>query len=648
MCGICGIVLSERSERSIEPGALVRARDTLTHRGPDDAGLYVSDRVGLGHRRLSIVDVAGGHQPLASDDGILQLVYNGEIYNHLDIRHELEGAGHRYRTACDTETVLRLYEARGMDGVAALRGMFAFAIWDGRTDELVLVRDRVGIKPLYYAALDDGSLCFGSEIKAVLELAGRRPTLDLTSLPDYLANHAPSGEDTLFEGVRRLLPGHVLRWRDGRTRIDRYWDPAFPTGGERREADGDPVSEFRERLRESVRLRLMADVPLGVFLSGGIDSASITGLMAGLVDEPVKSFSVAFAERSANELGYARQVAEAFATDHHEVVVSPEQFFDALPGLIWHEDEPIAHPSSIPLYFVAELAARHVKVVLTGEGSDELLGGYGRYWRTLLNRRLGRLYGRATPEALRRGARAAAGRLPPSSRLRTRLERSFLCVPSDVFSMYLDNFAVFSRARQRRLLAPRLRSVLDDSPPYRHEAALMERAGHLSPLNELLNLDLRTYLHELLMKQDQMSMAASIESRVPFLDHELVEWVVGLPDAWKLKGRTTKRILREAMRGVLPDEILRRPKMGFPVPFGAWARGPYQATVRDIVAGERARARGLFDMSYVESLLREHAAGADHSERLWSLLNFELWQRRFLDGRADTSATAIPVAAALR
>ncbi|MCG8469398.1 MAG: asparagine synthase (glutamine-hydrolyzing) [Gemmatimonadetes bacterium] len=645
MCGICGIVLSERSDRALEREFLENARDTLTHRGPDDAGLHMGPRVGLGHRRLSIVDVAGGHQPISSEDGALHLVYNGEVYNHRDIRSGLERAGHRYATNCDTETVLRLYQQRGASGVRELRGMFAFAIWDDRTGELFLARDRVGIKPLYYAELSDGSLCFGSEIKAVLALAGFRPTLNRAALPDYLANHAPSGTDTLFEGVRRLLPGHTLLWRDGTLRIEPYWDPGFPDASEPLHPPADPVGEFRERLTESVRLRLMADVPLGVFLSGGIDSAAITGLMATMVDEPIKSFSVAFEERSANELGYARQVAEAFDTQHHEVVVSPERFFGSLPRLIWHEDEPIAHPSSIPLHHVAVLAAERAKVVLTGEGSDELLGGYGRYWRTLGNQRLGGVYRGMTPRAIRRLVASGVRSLPVTSHVRAKLERTFLCLPPDVFSIYLDNFAVFSRARQEELLAGPTRDALREARPYEHEARLLEATRGLSPLNRLLHLDLRTYLHELLMKQDQMSMAASLESRVPFLDHELIEWVVRLPEEWKLEGRTTKRVLREAMKGVLPESILTRPKMGFPVPFGAWARGPYNAYVRDIVLGGRARERGVFDLSHVERLVSEHEAGVDHDERLWALLNFELWQRAFIDGEAVSTPEPVRIVA---
>src|SRR5919112_1937908 len=389
MCGINGIALSSRSGRTISAGLVERMRDVLTHRGPDDCGLFVDGRVGLGHRRLAIVDVAAGHQPMTNEDGSLQIIYNGEVYNHADHRPGLEARGHVYRTHCDTETMLHLYEEKGARCVEDLRGMFAFAIWDARERELFVARDRLGVKPLYYVHDEDGSLYFASEIKALFEAGAVRPELNHAALPDYLANHAPGGEETLFCGVRRLLPGHTMLWRDGKIKITRYWDVHFEQESEARKRDIDYIMEWRELFRESVRLRLMADVPLGMFLSGGIDSSAIAAVMSGMVAEPVKTFSVAFAEREANELAYARMVAEKFKTDHHEVVVSPEQFFDALPRLVWHEDEPLAHPSSVALYFVSRLASEHVKVVLTGEGSDELMGGYERYRRTIWNLAMG-------------------------------------------------------------------------------------------------------------------------------------------------------------------------------------------------------------------------------------------------------------------
>src|SRR6185503_19034486 len=397
MCGINGIALSSRSGRSVDQSVLERMRDVITHRGPDEAGIFVDANIGLGHRRLSIVDVASGHQPMTNEDGSLQIIYNGEVYNHADYRDDLEALGHVYRTHCDTETILHLYEEHGDGCVNYLRGMFAFAIWDGKKKELFIARDRLGIKPLYYFHADDGSLYFGSEIKTIFQASDLKPEINYHALPDYLANHATSGEETLYQGVKRLLPGHTLVWRDGAVEIKKYWDVSFAKTADPRRSDKDFIAEWYELFRTSVRLRLMADVPLGMFLSGGIDSSAIAAVMSGMVDEPIKTFSVAFAEREANELAYARIVAEAYKTNHHEVVVSPEEFFNALPRLIWHEDEPLAHPSSVALYFVSLLASQHVKVVLTGEGSDELLAGYGRYRKTVLNLSLGKHYRTLTP-----------------------------------------------------------------------------------------------------------------------------------------------------------------------------------------------------------------------------------------------------------
>src|SRR5215212_4462972 len=340
MCGINGIAFSSRSRRRVDATALKAMRDVITHRGPDDEGIYIDENVGLGHRRLSIVDVASGHQPMTNEDGSLYITYNGEVYNHADYREDLESRGHVYSTHCDTETILHLYEDFGDGCVEHLRGMFTFAIWDRNKRELFIARDRLGVKPLYYVHTDDGSLYFASEIKALLEAGAVRPELNYAALPDYLANHATSGEETLFRGVRRLMPGHWMLWRDGELKIERYWDVHFSRDGEAdgaRKSDDEYVAEWSELFRESVRLRLMADVPLGMFLSGGIDSSAIAAVMSRMVSEPIKTFSVAFAEREANELEYARAVAEAFKTDHHEIVVTPEQFFAALPDLIWHE-----------------------------------------------------------------------------------------------------------------------------------------------------------------------------------------------------------------------------------------------------------------------------------------------------------------------
>jgi len=640
MCGICGILTPDPSLVP-DRGLLERMRDLIAHRGPDGSGLYLGMGAGLAHRRLSIVDLAQGQQPMYSHDRRFVIVYNGEVFNHPALKTELEAAGVRYRTHSDTETVLHLYERLGERAVDRMRGMFALAIWDSLERRLFLARDRYGVKPLYYVHRPDGTLIFGSEIKALLPALGGRPELNREALPDFLANHAPSGEATLFTGIMRLAPGHTLTWQNGRITIRRYWDLPVaqssegPPPGSR--AERALVAEFRERFTEAVRLRLMSDVPLGMFLSGGIDSAAITAVMATLVKEPIRTFSVAFAEREANELEYARLVAKAYRTEHRETVVSPAEFFAELPRLVWHEDEPIAHPSSIALYFVSQLAARHVKVVLTGEGSDETLAGYNRYRVTEYNARLGALYRRCVPGLARRGLSLALESLPTTSRLRQRAARTFLMRGAGLDELYFDNFAVFGRVAQRALLSPELRAQLARVDPYAAYHRALARVGGRPLLSQLLYADVKTYLHELLMKQDQMSMAASIESRVPFLDHPLTEWVAALPQTMKLRGTTTKWILRQAMQGRLPAPILARRKMGFPVPVGSWLRGPWRPLLSEYVTGPRARARGFFDATAVERLVSEHVRGVNHAERLWALLTFEIWARIFLDGESPWS-----------
>jgi len=616
--------------------ALKAMRDVIWHRGPDDEGIFVDGNVGLGHRRLSIVDVASGHQPMTNEDSSLYITYNGEIYNHADYREWLEGKGHVYKSHCDTETILHLYEEYGSGCVDYLRGMFAFAIWDQHKRELFIARDRLGVKPLYYVHTNDGSLYFASEIKALLEARAVKAELNFAAFSDYLANHATSGEQTLFVGVQRLMPGHTLTWRDGEVTIRKYWDVSFEKRAPEGRTDKDYIAEWGELFRKSVQLRLMADVPLGMFLSGGIDSSAIAAVMSTLVDEPIKTFSVAFAEREANELEYARLVARTFKTDHHEVVISPERFFNALPNLIWHEDEPLAHPSSVALYFVSQLASEHVKVVLTGEGSDELMAGYARYRKTIMNLALGQHYQRIVPRGLRNVVRNRLAGATGSS-LRLKLRRTFLNLPPDIESIYFDNFAVFPRWSQRDLLTPETIEQMGGINPYATLQAVLKQTDARSPLDRLLYADIKTYLHELLMKQDQMSMAASVESRVPFLDHKLVEFTSSLPGRLKLRGWTTKYVLRQSMKGVLPSAILDRAKMGFPVPVGSWFRGAYRSLLDEYVFSNRATERDIFNRKFLRELVEQHQRGeADHSERLWSLVNLEMWLRRFIDGESKT------------
>ncbi len=632
------MVIPRSAGTEISPPLIERMRDTMVHRGPDGAGLHVGPGVGLGHRRLSIIDVAHGAQPMHGGEGHLHIVYNGEVFNHPVLAAELQGQGVRYATHCDTETVLHMYEREGKDAVKKLRGMFAIAIWDDRTHTLFLARDRFGVKPVYYHLAGNGTLVFASEIKSVLASGLVRPALNESMLPDYLANHAPSGNETMFAGVHRLPPGHTLTWQDGKVSIERYWELHYAKSTEVR-SEADLVEEFRERFREAVRIRLMSDVPLGMFLSGGIDSAAITAMMSTMVSDPIKTFSVAFAEREANELHYARLVSNRYKTDHHEIVVSPRDFLDAIPKLVWHEDEPMAHPSSVALHFVSKLAAERVKVVLTGEGSDEMLAGYGRYAKTTWNLAWGERLAALGP--LRGALRSVLGAVTGGSNFGAKLSRTFLMREPGLDALYFDNFAVFDRARQQSMLAPAVLDRLKGIDPYAAAHTALRDTDAKNLIDRLLAADVRTYLHELLMKQDQMSMSASIESRVPFLDHVMAEWVAALPVQMKLRGNTTKHILREAVRDMLPSEILSRSKMGFPVPFGAWMRGPHANVVQEFVLGDRARARGQFAMEPVRAMVAAHAQGADHGERLWALVNFEVWQRIFLDGE-DPSSVRVP------
>lgn len=635
MCGINGIAISPRSGKRLDAETLIRMRDIMHHRGPDDGGVFVDRNVGLGHRRLSIVDVTHGAQPMQSGDRNAVIVYNGEVYNHLESRADLEARGHVFQNRSDTETILHLYQEYGRSCVDHLRGMFAFAIWDKRKNELFLARDRFGVKPLYYVHDDEGNLFFASEIKALIEAGAVKPEINYNALPDQLANHGTSGDEALFAGVKRLPPGHTMVWKDGRVDIAEFWDLKFEPKHESR-SDAEYIEEWRDLFRQSVELRLMADVPLGMFLSGGIDSSAIAAMMSTMVSEPIKTFSVGFGDREANELEYAHLVSRTFGTDHHEITLTPKQFFETLPEMIWHEDEPIGFVASVPLYFVSKLASQHVKVVLTGEGSDETLAGYGRYQKALSLLGYGEKYQNLAPGFVRNAVREGVASLP--SRFGNKLNRTFLSREADIESLFFDNFGVFPRSMQKQLLSRTSKDRIVDQNPYSAQNRLLERSDATDLLDKLLYSDIKTYMHELLMKQDQMSMAASIESRVPFLDHKLVEFAAKMPREMKLRGSTTKWILREAMKGILPETILNRPKMGFPVPVGKWFRGEFRHLVDEFVLSERSLDRNIFDAGFVRDLVRSHNTGEDHAQRIWFLVNFEMWQRRFID-RDETAMT---------
>jgi asparagine synthase (glutamine-hydrolysing) len=627
MCAIAGILKFDQRE-GVERSRLARMAEVQRHRGPDGAGLWIDGPVGLAHRRLAIIDVSGGHQPMTNEDDSSWIVFNGEIYNHAVLRREMERVGHRYRTRSDTETILHLYEEYGSSCVDRLQGMFAFAIWDGRQRRLLLARDRLGIKPLYYACTDR-ELLFASEIKGIVVSGGLKVGFNEAILPEFLANRYVTGTETFYRGISKLLPGHLLEWSaEQGLRIRRYWHPPQECVD-----DGLPLAEQADRLRvgirEAVKSHLMSDVPLGLFLSGGLDSSGLAALMAPLMPQPVKTFAVGFAEREANELQYARMVAQAIGAEHHDVLVSAEQFMEVLPTLIWHEDEPIAFASSVPLYFVSRLARQHVKVVLTGEGADELFLGYDyRYRVTALNDRIGRVYWNGLPRFLRRRVTKSLAHLPLS--IQRYASRTALAYEPGPRGLFFDNFSVFSESLQQALLLDRHAVSARDSYAEglryweEHRGTLLERMSYA---------DVVTHLVELLMKQDQMSMAASLESRVPYLDHQLVEQAMQIPGDQRMRRWQTKVVLREALRDLVPPAVLTRSKMGFPVPFGSWMRGAFRSTLDEYVLSPRALDRQFFHPDTVRRIVNEHCSGQRaHGDRLWLLVNLELWQRMAIDG----------------
>lgn len=627
MCGITGI-LSFDPHITVDEHRLLSMRDSLTHRGPDGAGLMCRGQIGLAHRRLSIIDVGGGHQPMSNPAQDTWITYNGELYNFRTLRRELSARGCSFTTESDTEVVLRAYEVFGTSCVDHLEGMFAFAIWDSKAQSLFLARDRLGIKPLYFS-VNDSELVFASEIKGILAGTTGAPSLNRSILPEYFASRYVAGSETFFDGIHKLLPGRILTWSLGQGLVERrYWQPP-PVNEQSGISYDEHVADVRQGLDAAVESHLVSDVPIGLFLSGGLDSTALAGLMAGKVSGTLKTFSIGFQEAEANELAYARLAANAIDADHREILLSPEQFFSELPKMLWHEDEPIAFTSSIPLHIVSRLARQHVKVVLTGEGADELFLGYGyRYKATIWNTRFGNIYQKALPGGARDYITELLARLP--RKLRRYAERTFLALECTPQGLFFDNFSVFRPEARMQLLS---NTKPDDSQNVFEPHLNYYRAAGNDPLASMSSADLQTYLVELLMKQDQMSMAASLESRVPFLDHRLVDRVASIPGRHRMRGGRTKALLRDAVRDIVPDQIMNRSKMGFPVPMGSWLRGQFSWIVDDFVLSERALSRGHYNASYVRQLAQHHLDGvADHSERLWMLINMEMWQRIFIDG----------------
>src|SRR5688572_9304911 len=632
MCGIAGFADSSTTTfRTPEADfSLVHSMcEVIRHRGPDDEGVHIEPGVGLGMRRLSIIDLSTGHQPIHNEDGTVWVVFNGEINNYRELRRTLEGLGHRFSTASDTETIVHGYEAWGDAVFSRLRGMFSIAIWDARTRMLLLGRDRPGIKPLYYAEAA-GRLFFGSEAKCLLANREVDRSLDLTAVDHYLAYLYTPRDRAVFKGMRKLPPAHYLRVRGGKVECARYWQ--LPAGAPSfRGSEQEALEALEQTVADAVRSHLVSDVPLGAFLSGGIDSTIVVALMARATGRPVKTFSIGFDEPAFDELPHARRVAEHLGTEHHELTVRPDAL-GILDRLIWHFDEPFADVSAIPTWYVSQMAASHVTVVLSGDGGDELFGGYDRY---LPHPQVAR-FDRHAAGVGRALAAATWRRLPHGVRGKNFLRH----VARDPQGRYLDSVTFFHGDERRRLLSAGLRAELGAADTEAAFSRPFARLGGLPIKAQLMAFDFETYLPEdCLVKVDRMSMAHSIESRVPLLDHFVVEFAASVPAAMKMPGGRLKHLLKQLAFSLVPREILDRPKQGFGVPIGRWFRGELRDVFGDILGSPLARQRGYFDAGFVDRVLAEHLSGTrDHSQRLWMLLVFELWHRQYVDQFSSVAA----------
>jgi asparagine synthase (glutamine-hydrolysing) len=629
MCGIAGIA----DLRAPDPAGVRRMCDAMVHRGPDGEGVHADAHTALGMRRLAIIDVAGGDQPVYNEDGSVVAVFNGELYNHPELRRHLLARGHTLRGAGDSECLVHLYEEYGDDLVHHLRGMFAFCIWDTRRRRLLLARDRVGKKPLYWTSAG-GRLRFASELKALLA-DGDAPELDLVALHHYLTYQYVPAPWSIFAGIRKLPPGHLLTWTEGTVHTRRYWqiDSTPRTPGSLPEAE----EHLRTLLLDAVSVRMVSERPVGAFLSGGADSAAVTAAMAQLSSQPVRTFCIGFTDPRFDESAHARAIARHLGTEHHELILDGADV-SGVTELSRHFDEPFADSSAIPTLRVAQLASRHVTVALTGDGGDESFGGYRRYQLTTLHRWV--------PPALARGLGAAAlgDRIVAGTRPRSRpraagrLLQVLALPPSRRYARLMSHFSADDK---RALYTPEVNAAVagHDSEELLDAAFAAARAS--SWVNRMTDVDINTYLPgDLLAKVDITSMACSLEARSPFLDHHLMQWAAGLPATWKVRGGTTKHLLRRAVAPWLPPGHANLPKRGFAVPMGHWLRSDLREMCHDLLTDATAAARGLFDPAAVRRQLAEHAEGHDHSTRLWSLMQFELWARTWHDPAARQAGPA--------
>jgi asparagine synthase (glutamine-hydrolysing) len=626
MCGIAGFIEREKDapEREREM-TLDRMCKIITYRGPDEQGAAVEGRAALGMRRLSIIDLKCGQQPIYTEDGNLFIVFNGEIYNYRELKSELESLGHRFKTNSDTETILHAFEEFGANCLEKLRGMFAFAIWNKREETLFLARDRVGKKPLFYTITEKGTFVFGSELKVLLAHGETKRVIDFAALDAYLTFGYVPEEFCIFKNVEKLAPAHYLFFKNGKIETKKYWDFSYEKIAEVK-SENEYVERLRELIREAVEIRLISEVPLGAFLSGGVDSSTIVGMMSRISKKPVKTFSIGFNEDSFDELKYARIAAKHFGTEHHEFIVTPT-LMETVDELVWHFDEPFADPSSLPTFMVSKMARDFVTVVLSGDGGDELFAGYTRYVTDKKRSGLEKLPGALRKNLLKPLSRA----LPHGAKGKNYLYNSSL----DAVDRYIDSVSHFNFPARNALYSDAFLANLNGDFGS-GENVFRRIAGKISTGNatdNLLYLDSKTYLPgDILTKVDRMSMATSLEARVPLLDHKLIEFVTSIPTALKLKNLETKYIFRQAVRGLVPDEILDRPKQGFGVPINEWINSQLKDRIRETLLEKRASERGYFNEKYIKTLLDEHGKNRrDHSYSLWILFMLELWQRRFTD-----------------
>lgn len=641
MCGIVGVV--DTSGNDIEADMIRCMASTMFHRGPDDDGVYISNselkthnsklNIGLGHRRLSIIDLSSaGHQPMSNEDGTIWIVFNGEVYNFEELRSELLAKGHTFKSRTDTETIIHLYEEEQERCVKRLRGMFAFGIWDKTNQRLFLARDRVGKKPLYYT-ISGTTFIFASEIKAILKWKDVNIHLNELSLHHYLTYGYTPPPDTMFEGIKNLAPSHILVYENNDIRIERYWRLSYIPKEKLNEEDcKDRIISL---LTDAVRVRLVSDVPLGVFLSGGIDSSAVVAMMSRLKNNRIKTFSIGFDERDYSELKYARLVAKRFNTDHKELIVKPD-LLDILPKLVWHYNEPFGDSSCVPSYYVAKMTREFVTVALNGDGGDESFGGYERYIGTKLG-----IYLQFLPSYVSAMLSKSLDILGSMSFMESRKRdiarrRNFF----DALSKYRDYekryarwMSFFTNEHKESLYSEQFKDRICASDSYRILLNLIKDSDGFDAVDRVMNTDVLSYLpSDLLVKMDIAAMANSLEARSPFLDHHLMEFCARLPSNYKVRGFHTKYILKKALRGILPDEILKRGKMGFGVPIGVWFKDRLKDYVEDILLSSSFKSREYFNMDYIKQILGEHTSGKqDHTHRIWALINFELWCRIFID-----------------